>query len=157
MSAPDPVTAARDEGYALAQEHSEQAVLEALGERDKALAEVEQLRRALEKQEELARLNRQLRARRSAQLRETLAWITRMAATDSRDWSLARGDALLYAVLVGWNAALPDVAARHQWPPALVSQLHEYRAGYAAVVGASDQLSDSECARLYGMTRDADR
>lgn len=44
MTAPDPLTAARDEGYRLAEEHHEQAVLTMMLERDRATEEARKLR-----------------------------------------------------------------------------------------------------------------
>ena len=61
--------------------------------------------------------------------------------TDSRDWSLSRGDAWIYGILVGWDCeedhdheldfceggALWSVAERHGWTGASVSQLKDLR------------------------------
>lgn len=56
-------------------------------------------------------------------------------ATDSRDWSLDRRDARLYALLVGWeceeqhqhdedcNGALDELAARFGWDPERIREL----------------------------------
>jgi len=63
------------------------------------------------------------------------------ATTDARDWSLNRGDAWIYGIVVGWDCeeahnheleyceggALRSVAARHHWTAAQVSQLKELR------------------------------
>lgn len=133
MTAPDPVAEARDEGYRLADEHHERALLNMMLERDRATEETRRLAN------EVDRLRRALAGHltgddtRYPALRETLSFLTSMAATSSRDWGLTRGDALFYAVLVGWGDALPGVAEVHCWSNATISQLTAHRENYAAM------------------------
>jgi hypothetical protein len=69
-----------------------------------------------------------------ATIAEALQAVHHAIATDSRDWSLARGDAWLYAVLVGWDCeddpigAFEEVATRHAWTAAQRSRIRELRA-----------------------------
>lgn len=42
--------------------------------------------------------------------------VCNMVRVDSRHWAATRGDALLWAILIGWDdEALTEVAAKHQW------------------------------------------
>ena len=64
-------------------------------------------------------------------IRVTLSTLSRYRATDSRDWGQAAGDALLWAVLIGWDCeeehehddvmcstgAFQEIAERHRWSP----------------------------------------
>lgn len=46
-------------------------------------------------------------------------------ATDPRDWSVNKTDAWLWAIIMGWDEALPEVAARHGWTIGDASRLFE--------------------------------
>lgn len=73
--------------------------------------------------------------------KDALAALRLALTTDSRDWSLGRGDAWIYGILVGWDCeevhdheyefcaggALGSVAERHGWTAATVSQLKDLR------------------------------
>jgi hypothetical protein len=48
-------------------------------------------------------------------LREAVRSCIRTMACDPRDWSLGKRDAWLYAILVGWGEALPDVLTDFGW------------------------------------------
>lgn len=54
-------------------------------------------------------------AQRVAELEARLDRLHRLLVTDARDWSTGWRDAMIYAIVVGWGDALPDVAARHGW------------------------------------------
>lgn len=53
--------------------------------------------------------------------RESLATVI---ATSSRDWSLDRGDAWIYGIVLGWGDAMSEVAKRHGWTGLDVLRLH---------------------------------
>jgi hypothetical protein len=48
-------------------------------------------------------------------------------ATDPRDWSRDDCDAWLYGVIVGWDGALPEVAAGHGWSSETLERLRAMR------------------------------
>jgi len=53
---------------------------------------------------------------------------------NSRDWAADRGDAYLWAVLIGWDdAALDEVAAKHRWNAHRVKYVREMRALLAPI------------------------
>lgn len=73
-------------------------------------------------------------------LADVLEAVNRAMATDSRDWGMARGDAWLYGVLVGWECddqhehneidcggALDEMAIRHGWTTAHVDRIRALR------------------------------
>ncbi|MFA5123021.1 hypothetical protein [Zavarzinia sp.] len=65
-------------------------------------------------------------------LTESLASVHRCMCTDARDWSLGKRDAWIYGVIVGWDeAALAEVAKRHQWPAEDVDRLRKLHAEVA--------------------------
>ncbi|MFJ7023178.1 hypothetical protein ACIQUW_32930 [Streptomyces sp. NPDC101117] len=54
--------------------------------------------------------------------------------TDSRDWDATRGDAYLWAVLVGWDDdTLHEVAVKHRWNEHRVKYVREMRALLAPI------------------------
>lgn len=71
----------------------------------------------------------------------TLSTLSRLVATDSRDWGQANGDAILWAVLVGWNCeeehehddficstgAFQKIADRHRWAPEFAELIQDMR------------------------------
>lgn len=83
-----------------------------------------------------------------AELQRTLAAVRRMMATSSRDWSLFKGDAWLYAILVGWNddpdepappvSALANIAIRHGWS---LGDMAALEAMHAAIVALDEAMS----------------
>jgi len=45
-------------------------------------------------------------------------------ATDPRDWSLAKRDAWVFGIVLGWtDDALKDLAQQHDWPERDVKRL----------------------------------
>lgn len=60
-------------------------------------------------------------------LRNTMAF-------DSRDWSVDRRDAWMYAIICGWDTdeAWSQVAKMHGWPPEAVDRAKELHAKFAA-------------------------
>jgi hypothetical protein len=55
--------------------------------------------------------------------------VCNMMRVDSRDWAADRGDAYLWAVLIGWDDdALQEVAAKHRWNEHRVKYVREMRA-----------------------------
>jgi hypothetical protein len=88
----------------------------------------------------LAPVERDQAAQRK-RLADALEAVSRAIATDSRDWGVARGDAWLWGVLVGWDCeeahaheyedcgggALDEVATRHGWTAAHRSRIKELR------------------------------
>lgn len=70
----------------------------------------------------------------------TLSTLRRFIATDSRDWAQAKGDAVLWAVLVGWDCeedhehdvdcsggGLQAMVERHRWAPEFVELIRGMR------------------------------
>lgn len=84
-----------------------------------------------------------------------LAAVADVMATDSRDWSRARGDAWLYGVLVGWDCeedhdhgaaeceggALDEVATGHGWTAAHRARLRTLRRAVRAATEGTDTRS----------------
>ena len=65
---------------------------------------------------------------------EALESVESVMAFDARDWSVSSNcDAWLYAILVGWDDALDEVARKHDWKPEGVARLRRYRAALAAL------------------------
>jgi len=58
--------------------------------------------------------------------KEALDSIRSTIAFDARDWSVDRRDAWLYAILVGWDDALDEVADKHGWDADSRTRLREY-------------------------------
>lgn len=83
-----------------------------------------------------------------AELQRTLAAVRHMMATSSRDWSLFKGDAWLYAILVGWNddpdepalpvSALANIAIRHGWS---LGDMAALEAMHAAIVALDEAMA----------------
>lgn len=82
-------------------------------------------------------------------IQETLNTLGRYIATDSRDWGLSAGDALLWAVLLGWdceedhqhddgcsNGAFQEVAERHRWSPEWQKTVRQMRRAVLRCTGA---------------------
>lgn len=63
-----------------------------------------------------------------SELAEALDRLHRCMVHDARDWSLAKRDALSYALVVGWSSAWDEVAARHGWSEADVAALKRLHA-----------------------------
>ncbi|MEV7770500.1 hypothetical protein [Kitasatospora sp. NPDC086791] len=60
---------------------------------------------------------------------------------DPRDWASDRRDAWLYALLVGWNDALDEVAARHGWSADDVTQIQAYRESITATAALNEAIA----------------
>lgn len=83
-----------------------------------------------------------------AALHDALTAVRHMMATSSRDWSLAKGDAWLYAILVGWNddpdepgppvSALAHIAIRHGWS---LGDMAALEAMHAAIVALDEAMA----------------
>jgi hypothetical protein len=83
----------------------------------------------------------------SADLREALKLCGRLISCHSRDWGQDASDALLWAVLCGWeceedhdhddlcggSGALEEVAGRFGWPEARVKHISQLRRSIAAL------------------------
>jgi hypothetical protein len=55
--------------------------------------------------------------------------VRNMMRVDSRDWAADRGDAYLWAVLIGWDDdALNEVATKHRWNEHRVKYVREMHA-----------------------------
>ena len=53
--------------------------------------------------------------------------------TSSRDWSLTRGDAWVYGVVVGWDkGSRAELAAQHGWTPEQIERLQRLHATFNA-------------------------
>lgn len=65
---------------------------------------------------------------------------------NSRDWAADRGDAYLWAVLIGWDdEALQEVAAKHRWNEHRVKYVREMRALLAPIT--DPQPKETSCER----------
>jgi hypothetical protein len=64
-------------------------------------------------------------------LREALESVRDTMACDVRDWSRDRNDAWVFGILLGWEEALDEVAAKHRWKDEDVARLRAYRAAMA--------------------------
>ena len=85
-----------------------------------------------------------------ADARRALLWLRGAMATSSANWGAHQGEALVYAVLVGWECEGPceefwdrahtcdgtliELAHRHGWSAEFVAQIRAYRAAIAKVV-----------------------
>jgi len=73
---------------------------------------------------------------------DPVGFLTSVLSTDSRDFSISRGDAVLYAVICGWDSdeegdpegAMDEVASRHGWSPEFVTKLRRLHAQFVALV-----------------------
>jgi len=82
-------------------------------------------------------------------LAEALDSLNRLIVHSSRDWGLARADAWLYAVLVGWDCeenhehddvcengeAIQEMAKQHKWLPGDIERVRRYREAVRAASG----------------------
>jgi hypothetical protein len=80
-----------------------------------------------------------------ATIAEALVSVGDAIAFSSRDWARNHRDAWVYGILLGWSceddhahddvcghdAALTEMAGRHQWDAATVARMHRYRAALA--------------------------
>jgi hypothetical protein len=67
---------------------------------------------------------------------EPSAWVTlrEMVAFDSRDWSVSPKDAMLYGIIVGWDApALAELAEIHGWDERFRNRLAALHDDYMAL------------------------
>lgn len=74
-------------------------------------------------------------------IESTLRTLRRYIATDSRDWGQSKGDAILWAVLVGWDCeeehehddamcstdTFQAIADRHDWGPEFAEHVQAMR------------------------------
>lgn len=81
-------------------------------------------------------------------IQDALRALRHTIATDARDWGRTPGDAILWAVLVGWGCeeqhehdevicggtgVLQGLAERHRWSPEFVERLQQMRQAVARV------------------------
>lgn len=64
----------------------------------------------------------------AAGLNEVFDSLHTTITTDPRDFSIDKRDAWLYAILVGWDEVLADVAAKHRWDAETVERLKRLHA-----------------------------
>ncbi|MFE1451962.1 hypothetical protein [Streptomyces olivaceoviridis] len=68
--------------------------------------------------------------------------VCNMMRVSSRDWAADRGDAYLWAVLIGWDdEALAEVAAKHRWNEHRVKYVREMRALLAPIDGQTEEAT----------------
>lgn len=70
---------------------------------------------------------------------DPLASIERALAFASKDWSLDRRDAWIWGIVLGWDDALPEVAAKHRWDAIEIERLQRLHAKWTELRGG---LSD---------------
>jgi hypothetical protein len=59
-------------------------------------------------------------------LRTALMSLRTVMVTSCRDWSVAGGDAWIYAITVGWGEELEKITARHRWSKSSTERLRRY-------------------------------
>ena len=66
-------------------------------------------------------------------VREAVQSIARCLAFSPGDQSLNKRSAWVYGIVLGWDDALPEVAARHRWSPEDVARLERLHKAWAAL------------------------
>lgn len=60
----------------------------------------------------------------------SLEAIATCIAFDSRDWSLAKRDAWIYGIVLGWGEALPEIQAKHELSDEMIVKMEGLRIDY---------------------------
>lgn len=125
-----PVTLAETPGRIPLADHTETTLhelYEALEDTEHERAETREAAQAMYKSWDWHRLALGGAARAVTALRNQMR-------TDSRDWAAARGDAYLWAVLIGWDdEALEEIAVKHRWNEHRVKYVRKMRALLAPI------------------------
>lgn len=70
-------------------------------------------------------------------VKDAINSLRNIIATDPRDWSVDKRDAWIYAIIVGWEGALGDVAEQHGWNRDTRVRLQAMAAKFAQASGKS--------------------